>query len=90
MKKTKIGVISLSLMALLSCSTNQKIEVIPPAKVICPTVTVGQPHNKAIKTNADIVEALIATRNALAISNIALETTLNCIEKHNNGLNHND
>ncbi|MFD0965994.1 Rz1-like lysis system protein LysC [Seminibacterium arietis] len=80
MKKIKIGVISLCLVALLNCSQNNRTLY----RLNCVQVPRCEPPRLTIKTNGDLVRSIQQQKQIIKLCELAQRSLQQCINDFNN------
>lgn len=79
-QKTKRGLMALSLMMLLGCST--KIEYLKP-KILCPKADECQAYAPTIRTQGELAEAYLQTQHRLNACVVEKQALEHCIQTFN-------
>ncbi|WP_243385304.1 Rz1-like lysis system protein LysC [Caviibacterium pharyngocola] len=71
---------------LAGCSTSEKVRMITPLPLLCPTDQLCQIPTLNIKTNGDLVTALDSSLNALERCALKERALTDCIDNYNRTL----
>ncbi|MCT8830277.1 Rz1-like lysis system protein LysC [Glaesserella parasuis] len=83
-QRTKIGLISLYLTALVGCTKPTVIN--KPQPLLCPMVQVCQKPPVNVKTNGDLVQALDEALSEITLCQVQIDSLEKCIDGHNSAI----
>ena len=87
-KNKKHGLLSLCLMALVGCSSNERThyQTVKPNPLLCPTHDSCQMPSVEVKTNADLARSLDKALTQIELCQIQLNALSECITEYNKHL----